>query len=334
VVKRAHVVPRCYLQQFAEHGNIAARVDGSALSKIIRLDDAAVRRYFYRRTRADGTPIDDVEWSLSKIEGVVAPLLKTLRDRWPLDLLTEKAVLAEFFAIQLVRGPRWKDWHKDFTKGFVDEKRVDQRSDSDEGSVRVQSVLDQDESDVLERYLLDDTQRLVQMIGLGWKIAGLLGSMHWALIEFGAPVVATSDHPVVLWPRDVRARQAEPTPMNLGLFETLEVRIPVAPTLAILMTWADRPDREHDRLRGTRRHAASLNAFTVAEAERQWFHLPRRVPPIGSGSFLPLSPELMPGYTPTAAASSRRRAQTSAHIQPKLGREVDEPTFDLVTLTA
>jgi hypothetical protein len=46
------------------------------------------------------------------------------------------------------------------------------------------------------------------------------------------------------------------------------------------MTWSDLPDDENVRLRGTRDHAANLNAFTVASADRQWVYRPGTSPPI------------------------------------------------------
>jgi hypothetical protein len=236
--------------------------------------------------------------------------LRALRAQWPLQL-NEKGVLAEFFGLLLVRGPNWRNWHEDFTRRFVAEQEGTLGLQaSDAKSVDVESVLDQAASEELERHLLGDTQRLIRMITLSRKIAGVIGSMHWALVEFRSPMVATSDHPVVVWPGGAGARQPERMPMNAGLFDTLEIRVPVSPTLAVLVTWADWPDRNHDLLQGARHHATSLNAFTVAEAERQLFHLPEHVPPVGSGRFMPLSAELTPGYSASIAESSRRRAAT------------------------
>jgi len=50
------------------------------------------------------------------------------------------------------------------------------------------------------------------------------------------------------------------------------------------------------RVRGSRHHAAHANAFTVAETDGQWFHLPGTSPPAGAGRLLPLSAELASGY--------------------------------------
>jgi hypothetical protein len=297
--------------------------------KVISIDDAAVRKQFYRRTRPDGTPIDDIEWSLSHIESAAAPLLQNLGDRWPLSF-EAKAILAELFSVQLVRGTRWKNWHETFSKQFVDEQRDAEDPTTITRSEQTVEVVSAAE---LERHLLGDTNRLMGMLSLGRKLASAFGSMHWTLVKFAAPLLATSDHPIVLWPRDARARGPEATPMNLGVLETLEVRVPMSPKLAILMTWGDWLDTGEARVNGARHHAEGLNAFTIAEADRQWFHWPTKVPPVGSGSFLPLSVQLLANYDAQAAATSRRRATISAQIQPKIGAP-PEPEFEMVRVTA
>jgi hypothetical protein len=132
--------------------------------------------------------------------------------------------------------------------------------------------------------------------------------MQWSLIEFRSPLLATSDHPVVPWPVSKRSQPPQVTPFGNGLFETLEFRVPVSPHLAIVMTWLDKEDLPSP-ITGSREMAANLNAFTIEQAERQWFHSPARVPPIASGQLLPLSPTLFHGYGPQAAQSSARRAE-------------------------
>ena len=77
--------------------------------------------------------------------------------------------------------------------------------------------------------------------------------------------------------------------MDTGVLETLEIRVPVSPRQAILMTWRDDADDADCVVRGRRDHTANLNAFTVAQAERQWFHQPGASTPIASGRLLPFA---------------------------------------------
>jgi hypothetical protein len=315
-VKNAHIVPRCYLRRFADGGSIALRVVGDAETpKTTSIDKAGTRRTFYRRHRPDGTPIDDVEWSLSQGERAAAWILRDLESRWPLPL-EQKAPLACLFAVQLVRGPRWMNWRTEATNEYIEEQRAAG-----------------EEVDDFATHIHDDTQRLVQMLEMGRKMASVFGSMHWNLIEFPSPWIVTSDHPVVLWPGGVGARPPAPTPPDVGVMETLEIRIPVTPRHAILMTWSDAADNEPSRLRGSRHHAASLNAFTIAEADRQWFHHPDSAAPSTSGQLLPLSPQLLPGYGAEVAARSSRRQLAGEIVNSLIGKSLRDKDFSMVAVT-
>ena len=84
-VKSAHIVPRSYLLNFAVEEQLQLNVDGRQLPHPVSIDDAAVQRV-YRRVRPDGTTIDDVEWSLSQMEGALAPIIQDLKGNWPPNL--------------------------------------------------------------------------------------------------------------------------------------------------------------------------------------------------------------------------------------------------------
>jgi hypothetical protein len=101
------------------------------------------------------------------------------------------------------------------------------------------------------------------------------------------------------------------------------------------MTWPDLPDDEHVRTPGTRDHAANVNAFTVASADRQWFHWPGTSPPATSGNLRPLSLELVPNYTETAAASSQRRERASQIAKERIDSDRDfrDREIEVVTVS-
>jgi hypothetical protein len=183
------------------------------------------------------------------------------------------------------------------------------------------------------QHLLTDTQRLGRMISLGVKVTAVFASMHWTLVEFARPLVVTSDHPVVMWPNAERSRAPQPTPMGAGVLEALEIRVPVSPHHAILMTWRDEADDQDCRVRGTRDHAANLNAFTIAHAERQWFRQPGAPTPTASGRLLPLSTQFFGDYGADTAGRSQRRAITSAKVQPMMGRDLRNRDIDVVTMS-
>ena len=78
------------------------------------------------------------------------------------------------------------------------------------------------------------------------------------------------------------------------------------------MTWCDEPDDDAPRIQCRREHAASLNAFTVAQADKQWFHHPDSKPPRASGNLLPLAPQLLTRFELDPPVALRRRHAVDA----------------------
>lgn len=318
-VRRAHVVPRGYLSNFAIDDKLTMHLVEEPRGRLVSLQDAAVRRDFYSRTRPiTGERIDDIEWSLSHLESGALPVLHAVRDLWPLGD-ENKGRLAALFGYQLIRGPRWMSWHAESTERWAEETRATQWEATDEQIGEVRDLL------------LSSTPRLTRMLSLGPKVASVIGSMHWSLVEFRSPLLATSDHPIVLWPAHERSRHPQPSRLGGGLLHTLEAVVPLSPTLALLMTWLDRHD-DAQPLPGHRDHAARMNAFVIAEAEQQWFHAPGRNPPRASGLLLPLSAELHDGYDRSSAAASVRRAEIERRIQLRIGSNDLNQDFELVSV--
>lgn len=292
-VKNAHVVPRTYLANWAVEDKVAVWL----LPEGKRLDDQPVgkvgtRRRFYRRRRPDSDEeIDDVEAMLGEGEAAATPLLRSFAERWPLGT-QDKAQLAELFGYQLFRGPRWKADYEERTRRFLAE--YDRRPSS----------LPTETIEAQNAQLLSDSYRLVSMFSTALTVASVLGSMHWTLVEFARPLVATSDHPVVLWPGIDSSAPRAVEMADVGLMECLEIRLALSPRHAVLMTWSDASDTDHVLVNGRRDHAANLNAFAVVNADRQWFHLPGRAPPRASGQLLPLSVQLVPGYGPQTTSGN------------------------------
>ena len=323
-VKNAHIVPRTYLQNWA----IDDKIDVWLVPEGKRLPDQPVenvgtRRRFYRRRRpASREEIDDVEAMLGEGEHKATPLLRSFADRWPLPS-EEKIQLAELFGYQLLRGPRWKAEYEERTQRFVDE--YDRSSMSD---------LPREEIEKQNKTLMSDSYRLVSMFTTALTAASVLGSMHWTLVEFSHPIIATSDHPVVLWPGIDSSAPRAVEVAEVGIMQCLEIRLALSPQHCVLMTWSDKADEEGTRLEGRRDHAANVNAFVVANADRHWFHLPGRPPPRASGRLLPLSVQIVEGYTPAAAAESRRRESAARIVEKWIGtRELTDREIEIVTMT-
>jgi len=313
-VKRAHIVPRCYLLNFAAAESLMLNVDGKEILNPTSVDDAAVRRTFYRRYRPDGTPIDDVEWSLSQLEDVVGPMLPHVRQAWPYAI-EQKGKLAEFLAFQFVRGPRWKSWREEEARRRIEEQRRNPEPILRNG---IWLPVTHKTINELEDHLLSETGWLVRMMSLANKLIDIFGSMRWHLIEFDRPLLAVSDHPIIGWHMKDDARSPEPNRPGDGALNFLEVRAPISPSLALLMTWQDLPDSKNPIV-GTEAIAANINAFTIANAERQWMYQPGSTPPIARGHLPPVAPTLVAGYGVDEVEASEVRKTVSENIQPKLG---------------
>ncbi len=91
------------------------------------------------------------------------------------------------------------------------------------------------------------------------------------------------------------------------------LRVPISPSAAILMTWVDRSDDTHVSLGADA--AAELNAFTVAQADRQWMHSPSNEPEVPTGLFEPVSRLVEPRYDRAAMARSARRATGQRFVE-------------------
>lgn len=153
---------------------------------------------------------------------------------------------------------------------------------------------------------LSPTARFVTMLSVAVKMSAVLGSMRWHVIEFGDPVLAYSDQPVVVWPARLPNSEPFPSP-HFGPLSAIEVRVPLSSHMAILMTWTDLPDISVPT-RAARRLAAELNAFVVSQSDSQWMHFPGAEPPIAEGVMLPLSRDVEPGYGVADVERSQRRA--------------------------
>lgn len=327
-VQHSHVVPKGYLRGFATDERIQMHLVGTQASTPISIRDAAVRKDAYRRTRNDGSVIYDVEWSLSQAEDTALPLIKALREGrlWNLSAET-KATIGGFFGLQLLRVPRWMEWYSQRVTTTHEELR--ERGLTSPGGVVLPLHAVSRVGDEVHEILQTDTARLLRMMHMVQKVGSIFASMHWTLIDFDDHLIATSDHPVVPWGRDILLGRPEPVP-NEGLIDTLEVRVPLSSKSALLLTWINDEDY---RFRGTRDQAARFNAFTIASAEHQWFHRPRHTPPIRHGHQRPIS---MCGnwtdYDGKAAERSPRRAKLNEWLQPLIGVEDEDRSIQVVSV--
>lgn len=172
-VERAHIVPRMYQKAFAVSGQVAVHVAGQSECRLVTTRKAGTRDAYYRRTRPTGESIDDVEASLASVEDKAAPILQVTVRGGPLTLEV-KGALAQFFGVQLMRGPAFFESREEFVTQMIE--------DLDVGDFRPTALTEAggDVSVVRQKVLdayLDPTQRLMAMLQRAIKIAGILGNM-------------------------------------------------------------------------------------------------------------------------------------------------------------
>ena len=128
-----------------------------------------------------------------------------------------KGMLAEFFAFQAVRGPRWKKRHHDFTRREFAERRRDPEPILRNGIWLpvTHSALNEIEDD-----LLSETKWLQRMMSVANKVIEVFGSMTWDLIEFEEPWLAISDHPVSAFPLSHSRVEPGPFALDHGVLNT------------------------------------------------------------------------------------------------------------------
>lgn len=303
-VNNGHIVPRMYQKAWeGEEGRLVAVHEAGSLGcglKSTKL--AGARGPYYRRTRPrHGTQTDDIEASLAYVENKATPALRQVRTGAPLTV-ERKGALAQLFGVQMMRGPAFFAQHEEIHRSVLEGLKA---SDLKPGHLAlVGGDLDLARRQVIDVHL-DATYRFVTMLTYAVKVAGILSLMRWHVLRFDGPLLAYSDHPVVLWPMNVERTRPFPR-QGLGPLTMLEIRVPIAPDAAILMNWIDRSDEVGVAMK--RRAAAELNAFTAAQAEKEWMHKPGSEPEIADDFFFPLSRLIDPAYDRFVAERSVRRA--------------------------
>ena len=317
-VKNAHIVPKHYLDLFANDRGLIRSVllkDGHSFTNSTK--NVAIRDEFYGRDRRDGSRIFDTEWSLSVLEGASAGLLREVGSKWPFDW-QEKTTLAQFFGLQLVRGPRHFQSRNESLEARI--KQVERGElrfgETEPGAEEIEATAD---------YLLSQSQQHLDMQLLAGKVGTVFSSMTWALVRFGRPSLILGDHPVSIWPLGIDSRRPRPNFLGeVGLLNIFEVRVPVSPDTALIMFWGDRADIS-EPIVGMKRHSKNLNSFSVADSDIEWFCHPDHPRPASSlkRSWRSLSSELIGDYSHSVAGRSAVREFVARQLESQIGLGTD-----------
>jgi hypothetical protein len=234
-----------------------------------------VRTGFYRVKLADGTFDDRLDPAMGVLEGKALKLIRSAEDRWPLTA-ADRGLLAEYLALQLMRGPSWREWYPTMIASATAVIRA-QEPERDDDVIAA----------VAERAMTDEQRHQVIVESLG-VLGTVFTNMHWTLLRTGEARLATSDQPVV----PVPFTAAELSPVSAvplaGTIETSEYRFALSPRLLLLMTWVDDHGPEPIAKLDIR-HVRSHNSVVISQADKQWFHHPSRAPDRAPGPWEPIS---------------------------------------------
>ncbi len=291
---------------WAVDGMVAVHTVGSNRCSPKSTRNAGTREKPYRRVRPEsGEAIDDIEACLSVVEDRSTRPLRELIAGAPITA-ERKGAVAQFLGVQLFRGPAFFDQHDELGESLMSQLEpqhlksgVLAAHDGDIERVRAKMI---------DTYR-DPTKRGFTMLTKAVKVASIFGLMRWQIVVFDDDLLAYSDHPVVLWPGGVQRLNAPPRRQALGPLSALEVRVPLSPSVALVMNWVDESDRTAVRLAPAA--AGELNALTIGQADTEWMHKPGREPPVATGPFRPLSHLLDPGYDQATLRSTRRATAES-----------------------
>ena len=262
------------------------------------------------------------EESCQKLETVLPQALAAAQSSWPLEL-SDRAVLAQFLALHVLRSRAFPDW--------LDAIRAQSLAGLRERFPSEQQYRE------FARVMGSDRERGKKLISLINKLGTVFGSMHWTLLRFDEPLLVTGDQPVspvpLLAPGQVQEVAAIP---DTGWLDTCEIRCPLTPRLALLMTWWSGP--ETDPLDGMWAHAVNLNTATTVQAVKQSFRYPGRLPALAPEVFAVPQPQvlsaistgLLPGYTNETARTSNRREIAIKNVRQLVERQ-DHETLTILT---
>lgn len=303
--RKIHIASQTYQRNWAVNEKIMRAYAGGAEFELRPIANVGWRPRWWGTDRALASAI---ETQLSRLESEATPFLRDPSTNWPVtgDL---RIAVASFIALHVARSPAFRASYDE----SIDERvaSVSRTNPAAERAHREAATV-----------LRSDKERGLLALEYTTSIGALLASMHWSLVHFDGPVLALSDQPVSIIPCGVEDRSiALRVVPSSGLVDTLEIRVPVAPDRALILTWQEGPESAIEHF-GTYAHLTSLNASTIAQADAQWFRHPhgtavRLRPPMLEPVMDPISATILAGYDSRASRASKARldaAETARQI--------------------
>lgn len=316
---KIHIVTAGYLRRFTNAQGHLQTV--RPIDPIRQIDPRGPETVGYRsRYFVDPQIAAAAEQRLSRYESAGLRSLRKIDTTWPLEsdeLFEDRLHVACLVAIHMLRNEAFKQHTARLQSRNLAQKLPGYG-------------FEEAREEVFLREVTSEGFRVDHMLGMIPKMASVIASAHWSLIEFPAPLLATGDQPVTVVPllADGVAATVQPNPDH-GFLLTEEMRFPIDPRRALLFTWANEPDAP-EPLRGNDDIAADLNRAVIAQADREWFYNPDRRPTrlptsgLQTESCGPVGRELLARYDAAAAMESRRRQDAVECLDQMIENEVTD----------
>lgn len=289
--RRHHTVPRFYLENFSAGGQIGTVVlpGERRFSQSLRKASTANDFYSVGPPSLDGA--DAFEKVLAELEGEAARVIKSvLGGVWPLDH-DDRARLAEFAAVQFLRGPNHRTHMQNMQAQFVRveislkgkewmAQEFQQRAGRDFNPEEIERLWEQATQHEGPPLTISSGEHVNQIVEMLPEVYWYFASRPWSLIRFERQRMLACDTPVFLI-----AREDAPEWMGAGLLSAWALGLPLSRTTALLMTdpgpIAEHTTREHvasgaldQTFPASVKLARALRGHTISNARRFVYHHP------------------------------------------------------------
>lgn len=274
--KQQHVVPRFYLERFADaDGKVWTYDKGRDKPWSALPENTGTQQWRYSVTLDDGTRLHDVEHHLNDVETKAAGLYDKLLSGEPL-VGQERADMASFFAFMFARTEAIR---RQFAQSqmALTQARLHAIASADRAFERLLSDFEREEGELGEEtrrlvregmlkpedYVISvDREWTLRALEIHDRLAPVLFRMRWTIMHAdGGEFFVTSDNPLV------RLIPGGGAMTDGGCFnDRAQVTMPLTPKACWLATW-NRDAKRSFRL--PRKPVRMTNVMIAADAEKQ-----------------------------------------------------------------